>query len=360
MDSNQRSQKNQSVELATKSFVAFVLFITLSCASRSTSHKAIPPEMTNSVKNSSLDVTPLGILLTKEGDNTSPAFSADGKKIVFVSSKRKTHAQPQIYFFDLEQLAEKRITYQDGESRDPFLTRDGRKVIYASSTDELKERPLLLSKVSGNQADTTWPPTDLYESDLAGIEVRRLTQRPGFDGFPWPRNDKSIIYSQNKNGRLEVWQLNLQSKEQIPLLSRKDQSIFSLRLSPNGKYWAWIESGNGVTKLHWSPLTFKEDPGAAINLEGNFDSVDWLDDEKLYLSGRMNYRHPKTSQIYTYELKTQCVKYLVEHSSNLSSPQINPTRESLAFSSDANGSKNIYYKSLSTNQEPCLTKPVAK
>lgn len=306
-------------------------------------------------------MTPLGIVLTKDGQNDSPAFSADGKKVVFVSRQRKTHAQPQIYFFDLEQLAERRITYQDGESRDPFLSRDGKKVIYASSTDELKERPLLLQKASKDPVVTTWPPTDLYESDLSGADIRRLTTRPGFDGFPWPRNDKSIYFSRLNGSRLEIWQLNLQTKNASPLLIRKDRSVFSLRLSPNGKNWVWIESdANQKTSLHWADLGFRENAAARINLEGTFDSVDWLDDDKIYLSAKLNYGRPKVSQIYSYELKTQCLKYLVEHSSNLTSPQINPTRESLAFSSDANGSRNIYYKSLSSNDSACLTAAVAK
>ena len=308
--------------------------------------------MTSAIQKSTLDVTPLGIVLTKVGENDSPSFSADGKKIVFVSRNRKTHAQPQIYFFDLEQLSERRVTYQDGESRNPFLSKDGKKVIYASSTDELKERPTLLNSMAP-KTPSAFPPMDLYESDLSGTEIRRLTNRAGFDGSPWPRSDKSILYSQEKNSRLEIWQMNLASKETSPIFAKKDRSIYSLRLSPNGKNWAWIEKTNSnETSLHIAPLNFKEDPRNEIKLTGVFDSVDWFDDEKLYFSGRWK---TNVSQIFSYTLKDQCLKHLFQHSSNLSAPQLNPSKEGIVFVSDANGSKNIYYKSLSSNTEGCLT-----
>ncbi len=298
----------------------------------------------------SLDVSSLGIQLTKVGSNDSPSLSQDGKKIAFVSRNRLTHKQPQIYFFDLEQLTERRITYQDGECGKPVLIEGGKKVIYSSSTDELKEHPVLLRP----SADPSpWPPVDLYESDLSGVEIRRLTQRPGFDGLAFLRSEatnRDTIYSQWNGHHLEAWQLQLESRSQRMLLAKKDRSILSLRLSPNGKQWIWMEkTDDGRTTLVIAPFNFKADQqktlvlGQTLTLE-NFESVEWWDDQNIYLSAQFP---KKPFQIYSYNLKDPCLRIQVEHQSNLTSPQLNPTKQGMVFVSDANGGKNIYYKSLS-------------
>lgn len=311
----------------------------------------IPKEMQGQIQSApSLDVSSLGIQLTKIGSNDSPSLSQDGKKIAFVSQKRPTHAQPQIYFFDLEQLTERRITYQDGECGKPVLIEGGKKVIYSSSTDELKEHPILFRT---SPDPSPWPPADLYESDLSGIEIKRLTQRPGFDGLALPRSDtsdKDIIYSQWNGHHLEAWQIHLENQAQKRLLTKKDRSILSLRLSPNSKQWIWIEkTDEGRILLVTAPFSFKTDQqkaltlGKTLTLE-NFESVEWWDDQNIYFSAQFP---KKPFQIYSYNLKDPCLRIQVEHQSNLTTPQLNPTKQGMVFVSDANGGKNIYYKSLS-------------
>jgi Tol biopolymer transport system component len=119
----------------------------------------------------------LGSSITLLGDNTSPSWSPDGEHLLFVSRNRPAHKNAQVYEFDFKTNKERRITYSDGEDSDPQYVLGGNKIVYASTTDELKERP----KLFGNELPTEQnPPTEIYLSDLSGIEIQRLTHHPGF------------------------------------------------------------------------------------------------------------------------------------------------------------------------------------
>ena len=305
-----------------------------------------------------LDVTALGIQITKTGDNDSPFLSEDGKKVVYISRKRPSHKQGQVYLFDLERLKERRITYQDGDCKDPVLTKDGQQVLYASSTDELKERPLLFQK---NVSPTSLPPTEIYSSDLAGSQIQRLTQREGFDGAPWPRYDRpeSFLYS-IWNGKLfEVWQMNLQSHQQVKMLDRKDRSIESLRISPDNKRSAWIERlPNGESQIVVGPIKYQNGPERTLKLPvGEFKELNWLNDHQLVINAKL---FNKKFQFYRFDLISDCIQNLFETNTDLYSPRPNSDGQGLVFVSVLNEKSDIFYKSLTTSDQ-CLkweAKPV--
>ena len=53
--------------------------------------------------------------VTSLGDNRSPRFSADGSKLLFLSSARPSHRQAQVYELDLLRMTERRVTFHDGD-----------------------------------------------------------------------------------------------------------------------------------------------------------------------------------------------------------------------------------------------------
>lgn len=309
----------------------------------------IQEAITNNPTAPTLDVTSLGIQLTKIGSNDSPFLSADGKKLVFVGRKRPSHQQGQIYLYDLEGLKERRITYQDGECRDPIIFRDD--IIYASTTDELKERPRLFQK---SQENSPYPPTELYESGISDINIDRLTHHPGFDGFPWPRPDKSslLLFSQWNGKGLEVHQLNLKNDGILPLLSKKDRSIESLRPSPDDKQWAWIERlPDSTTQVVVSPSGFATNKQKVLNLpKGDYKDLIWATDKKLMMSAKSL---KKFYQLYSFDLEKNCLQSLFDSNSDLSSPQLHSERQAIVFTSTSDGNSQIFYKSLTTSDQ-CL------
>ncbi len=307
-------------------------------------------EALNQPSAPSLDITSLGIQLTRFGNNTSPFLSADGKQFVFISSNRPSHSQGQVYLFNLENLKEKRITYQDGECSGAALLKDGR-VVYASTTDENKERPRLLFKQDPAEGTT---PTEIYLSPLNGDQIERLTRHPGLDAAPWPRQDRpdSILFSRESGKKMEILQMNIKSGQITPMLSAKDRSVESLRHSPNKKMWAWIETnGEQVSEVMISPPGFVAGKRKTLSLPvGHYRDLLWVDDQKLILSGKTL---KKNYQLYSYDLNSNCLQNVFETETDLTFPQLHSERQALIFASTANGSTQIYYKSLPTSDQ-CL------
>jgi Tol biopolymer transport system component len=135
-----------------------------------------------------------------------------------VSSNRSSHRQGQIYIFDLANLKERRLTYQDGECSEPFLSAKGQ-IFYSSTTDELKERPSLLNKTTD---PAPFASTEIYQSDFSGNEIKRWTDRPGFDGQPWmsgQRNDV-LFFLRAKGADMALMQMDLKSGKDKALYSK--------------------------------------------------------------------------------------------------------------------------------------------
>jgi Tol biopolymer transport system component len=343
-----------------KSLAALLALTAAACGH--TSSSSVPPSLQQALSNPaapSLNVSSLGIQLTQQGENSSPFISPDGKKVVYVSQKRTAHAQGQIYVYDLDTLKERRVTFQDGECRDPIFLKDSKRIVYASTTDELKENPLILRPKDEKSA---YPFTDLYVSDLSGSDIERLTHQEGFDGYPWPRWDRpqSIIFSRLVDGQLASFQLNLESKQTVPLLAKKDISVESMQLSPDKKQWTWIERAkSGATQILTGPFILASNKQMPVPLPaGEYKEVQWMSAQKLLLTARI---YKKNFQFYTYDLESKCLQSLFDSNTDLSSPRLQIEKQGLVFASAQGGHSDIFYKSIPASAAgTCLSSPEQK
>ncbi|MGZ5279605.1 MAG: TolB family protein, partial [Pseudobdellovibrionaceae bacterium] len=249
--------------------------------------------------------------------------------------------------YDLDKLKERRVTYQDGDCRDPIFLKDSKRIVYASTTDELKESPVIVRE---RDEKLPYPLTELYISDLSGSDIGRLTSKEGFDGFPWPRWDRpqSITFSRYTDSQLSSYQLNIENKQSVQLLSKKDLSIESLQLSPDKKQWAWIERAKtGTTQVWTGPFQLQSNKQTALSLPiGEYKEVLWLAPQKLILSAKI---FKKYFQFYSFDLETKCLQSLFDSNTDLASPRLQVERQGLVFSSSQDGRSDIFYKSISAN-----------
>lgn len=303
-------------------------------------------------------MTPFGLKVTTQGESHSPSFSKDGQKILFVSRNREAHKQAQIYEFDLNNLTEKRLTFQDGDCGTPIFSDDGKSMIYASTTDELKERPPILeaAKKPENTTPESEPePFEIYKSDLAGATIERLTQRAGFDGdlFLRPDRPNSVIFSQWKNKKWEQHQLNIESKAQIPLMEKAQFSIENMRLSPKGKYWIWIEKStvNKSVEVILAKPTLKKERALALS-DYEIDNITWGNDEVLLAS--MKLPNEKYFQIYSFDIMSGCLSILIKGKADLLDPKVSADERSVIFTAEENGKSDIYLKSVGLISPTCL------
>lgn len=130
-------------------------------------------------------------------------FSPDGRAIIF-QAVPQGEKHYQIYTMDLEALAPVRVSTGRGACTCSFYRPDGKKVLFASSHEapEVVER----EKSSDRYTWDLTPYMNLYESDLDGSSLKRLTDGPAYHAeCAYSSDGKQIVYASNENGSMNLY-----------------------------------------------------------------------------------------------------------------------------------------------------------
>jgi Tol biopolymer transport system component len=151
--------------------------------------------------------------LTDLGETGEGYFSPDGKQVIF-QSIRGDHPFYQIYVRDLDSKAERMISTGFGRTTCAFFHPTARKIMYASShldpnrdsaADEARRKAEEAKKNPRGRRTYEWafdPYMDIFECDLDGKNLKRLTDSPGYDaeGNWSPDGSKIVFCSCRENG----------------------------------------------------------------------------------------------------------------------------------------------------------------
>jgi len=118
-------------------------------------------------------------------DDYTPAYSADGEKVAFASTRSGAE---ELWVSNTDGTGLRQVTFMGGPScADPQWSPDGRTILFHSSAQ-------------GS--------ADVYALSPDSLETRRLTTDPGEDVEPkWSRDGQWIYFGSNRSGRFEVWKM---------------------------------------------------------------------------------------------------------------------------------------------------------
>ena len=121
--------------------------------------------------------------LTKSaGRNDWPNVSADGKRIVFSSSR---NGDFDIYVMKLDGSEVRRLTESLGLDMRPVWSPDGKQIAFTSNRD-------------GNY--------EIYAMNADGSNVRRITHHDERDDYPaWHPNGKKLVYVSERDGNYDLY-----------------------------------------------------------------------------------------------------------------------------------------------------------
>ncbi len=143
-------------------------------------------------------------LTTELGYDGGPFFSRDGKKIVYRAHHPKTPEQIdrykkllaenviepntfELWVMDADGKNKKQVTNLGVASFAPYFTPDGQRIIFASNYPSRRSRNF-----------------DLYVVNLDGTNLERVTYNETFDGFPMFSPDgKKLVFASNRNAAKE-------------------------------------------------------------------------------------------------------------------------------------------------------------
>jgi Tol biopolymer transport system component len=293
-----------------------------------------------------------------EGDSSQPSYSPDGKRLLFISKNRRSHAHAQVYEKDLESGTERRITFQNGSTAFPRYNPKEGWIIYSSSTDELKEEaPMLKSETPPSTMPVPYSePYELYLHSFKGFEIVRFTNFPGFDGEGRYNPDGSIVWTRVVKGKLQVMTAARGSKQAHPIKGPGKNSS-QWNSTSDGKRRAWVDWSDDFTT---SKIQFQDGKKQifeiAPDIAGFKTDLSFSPDGKNLLWSQVN---PKTTkfEIWDFEIETACTRKLVVGAGDRRHPAVSPDLKWLTFTSWRKDRSRIAQVAFTPSAGPCVTAP---
>ena len=150
--------------------------------------------------------------LTRGGENAEAYFDFQGKRLIFQST-RPPYGCDQIFVHDLKSSQVKLLSTGMGRTTCGYFLPDGKRVIYSSThlgSEQCPPRP-------GYERGYVWAiykDYDIFEADLSGRIVRRLTATDGYDAEATVSPDgKHIVFTSMRDGDLELYSMNLDGSD---------------------------------------------------------------------------------------------------------------------------------------------------
>ncbi|RKU11314.1 hypothetical protein C6502_08035 [Candidatus Poribacteria bacterium] len=160
-----------------------------------------------------------------------PSWSPDGKQIVFVSN-RDGHflgniPAYEIYVMDADGKNQLNLTNNLGDDRSPSWSPDGKRITFVSERVDRDERPH----------------RDIYVMDANGKNQQRLTNNPKHDDWQpsWSPDGKQIVFHSNREGNYDIYVMDADGGNQQRLTNNPHSDVSpawfvpTFAVTPTGK-----------------------------------------------------------------------------------------------------------------------------
>ena len=142
--------------------------------------------------------------LTFGGQNAEAYFSADGKKLIFQSTREPVKCD-QIFVMNIDGSDQHMISTGKGRTTCSFWYPDGKKILYASThlgSPDCPPKP----DYSKGYVWAIYPSFDIFTANPDGADLKQLTKEPGYDAEAVISSDgKKIVFTSIRNGDLDIY-----------------------------------------------------------------------------------------------------------------------------------------------------------
>ncbi len=184
------------------------------------------------------------VKLTDGGDNGEAYWSADGKKLIFQSS-REGRSCDRIWTMNADGSDKLMVSPDKGANTCSFFFPDGKKIIYASTSAMPGDCPERIKIPGQNYVWPLWP-YDIYVADRDGRNPVKITDNPEYDAEAVPNLDGSrVVFGSKREGNFDVYTMNPDGSDVKRLTSEYGY---------NGGPW-WSPDGKRIAYRAWHPDT---------------------------------------------------------------------------------------------------------
>jgi TolB protein len=149
--------------------------------------------------------------LTFGGSNAEAYFSADGKKLIFQSTRDNLQCD-QIFTMNADGTDQKMVSTGKGRTTCSYIFPHKDKILYSSTHlagTACPPRP----DFSKGYVWAVYPGFDIFTAKLDGSDLKQLTTTPGYDAEATISEDgKKIVFTSLRNGDLDIYTMDADGK----------------------------------------------------------------------------------------------------------------------------------------------------
>jgi TolB protein len=172
--------------------------------------------------------------LTFGGQNAEAYFSADGRKLIFQSTRDNLQCD-QIFTMNVDGSDQKMVSTGKGRTTCSYFYPSGKKILYSSThlaNAECPPRP----DYSKGYVWAVYPGYDIFTANPDGSDLKQLTHANGYDAeATFSTDGKRIVFTSLRNGDLDIYTMTADGKhvKQLTHELGYDGGPF---FSPDGKW----------------------------------------------------------------------------------------------------------------------------
>ena len=149
--------------------------------------------------------------LTFGGENAEAYFSADGKKLIFQST-RDGYPCDQIYEMNLDGTGLRKLSTGKGRTTCSYFLPDGKRFIYSSTHEANPDCPPK-PDYSRGYVWAIYPSYDIFSAKADGSDLKNITHSPGYDAEATiAPNGKRIVFTSMRDGDLDIYTMDVDGK----------------------------------------------------------------------------------------------------------------------------------------------------
>src|SRR2546423_1366277 len=149
--------------------------------------------------------------LTFGGENAEAYFSADGKKLIFQST-RDGYPCDQIYEMNLDGTGLRKLSTGKGRTTCSYFLPDGKRFIYSSTHAANPDCPPK-PDYSRGYVWAIYPAYDIFSAKADGSDLKNITHSPGYDAEATiAPNGKRIVFTSMRDGDLDIYTMDVDGK----------------------------------------------------------------------------------------------------------------------------------------------------
>jgi TolB protein len=184
--------------------------------------------------------------LTFGGENAEAYFSADGKKLIFQST-RDSRECDQIYTMNVDGSDVKMVSTGDGRTTCSYFLPSGKSILYSSTHLGSKQCPPR-PDFSQGYVWAVYESFDIFTANPDGSNVKQLTSTPGYDAETTISRQGKLVFTSKRDGDLDIYTMDANGKNVKRLTNELGYD--------GGPFWSY--DGRQIVYRAYHPQTEKE------------------------------------------------------------------------------------------------------